>query len=73
MALIISNSRGTCLKMAHPTTPSSSFRGADMIDLTADGDDMATIHNDDDVIAKNRVVISQYESFSFVIHLPLRI
>lgn len=60
MPLIVSNSRGTDLKMAHLVTPSPSSHGADMIDLTADDDDLAT-----DVIAKNRVVIRKYESFGF--------
>lgn len=61
MALIISNSRGNCLKMAHLITPSPSLRSANMIDLPAGDDNLGAVH-DDDVIAKNRMVIRKLES-----------
>lgn len=60
------HSRGACLKtlrMARFITPSPSSRFARTIDLPADDDDLRAVH-DDDVIAKNRMVIRKYKSDS---------
>lgn len=71
MALIISNSRGNCLKMAHLITPSPSLRSANTINLTAGDDDLRAVH-DDDVIAKNRMLIRKHESSHITISHLLR-
>lgn len=47
--------------MAHLITPSPSSRSSEAIDPTADGDDLRAVH-DDDVIAKNRILIRKHES-----------
>lgn len=70
MALIITNSRGTCLKMAHLITPSSSFRSTRAMALSAGNGNLAAVH-DDDVITKNRMVICKHESSSLTIRRPL--
>ncbi|KAI7787516.1 hypothetical protein LA080_015737 [Diaporthe eres] len=46
--------------MAHLITPSPSLRSANTINLTAGDDDLRAVH-DDDVIAKNRMLILELE------------
>lgn len=67
MALIITDSRGTCLKMAHLITPSSSSRSTRAMALSAGNGNLAAVH-DDDVITKNRIVICKHKSPSLTTH-----
>lgn len=70
MVLIISDSRRACLKMAHLITPSPSLRSAGAINATIENNDDLRKFHDDDIVAKNRLIIRKLDSsHSTVSHL----
>lgn len=62
MTLIISDSRRACLKMAHLVTPSPSLRSAGAINSTVDDNDDLRKFHDDEIVAKNRMIIRKLDS-----------
>lgn len=62
MALIISDSRRARLKMAHLVTPSPLLRSAGAINPTVDDNDDLRKFHDDDIVARNRMIIRKLDS-----------